>query len=311
MSTYGGLTLSDTTYAGDVASNFIRAAIVGAETIQNGHVYVKDGIKKKFTIPRLSIADMIQDYAAKPITSGTTTIDAVTLEPNMYQLYCEFDPHDFEDHWYAPEMQAMLVDRNLPQTFEASMVAAVLEYHANYFDYAIWNGDLTGATPYNKFDGFIQKGKANSTVLDVTTTVTALTASNIATELEKAFVLIPSALKFDKNFKFFVSYATAELYSNYQIAQTNKGVDVSQRGAMTYKGVQIVPLANFPDGKILGAKATAGMDSNLWVGINSVDDNQITMGKLQANSEVRFIKVLFKADTQFGFGKEVVLYQTV
>lgn len=309
MSTYAGLTLSDTTYAGEVASSFIRAAIVDAQTINGGHVYVKDGIKKKFTIPRISVADMIQDYSVKPSSSGTTTIDASVLEPSTYQLYCEFDPHDFEDHWYSQEMQKNLVDRNLPSTVEAAIVSAVLEYHADYFDKALWQNALTGSTPYNKFDGFIQKAKADSTVLDVTTTATALTASNIVTELEKTYAKIPAAILYNPNLKIFVSYATAEYYSNYQIAQTNKGVDVSQRGAMTYKGVKIVALANFPDGKMVAAVGSADMKSNLWVGVNSTDDNSVTLGKVQANSEARFIKVLFKADTAFGFGKEVVLYQ--
>jgi len=80
---------------------------------------------------------------------------------------------------------------------------------------------------------------------------------------------------------------------------------------MTYKGIKVVPLANFPDGKMMIAVGSADMKSNLWVGINSTDDNTVTLGKLQANSELRFLKVIFKADTAFGFGKEVVLYQTV
>lgn len=306
-----GLTLTDVSYAGEVASTFIRSAIIGAETINGGNVYVKDGIKKKFTIPRLNISDMIQDYAAKPVSSGTCTIDSSVLDPSSWMLYTEFDPHDFEDHWYAPEMQAALVDRNLPITFESAIITAVLEYHADYFDKAIWQNALTGSSPYNKFDGFIQKAKSDSTILDVTTTATALTVANIVTEMEKAYLKIPATIVRNPNMKLFVSYATAELYSNYQIAQTNKGVDVSQRGAMTYKGVKVVPLANFPDNTMIAAIGTADMKSNLWVGINSTTDNTVTMGKLQANSEVRFIKVEFKADTAFGFGKEVVLYQTV
>jgi len=311
MSTYGSLVLNDTTYAGDVASTFIRQAIVGSELIAGGHVYVKDGIKKKFTIPRISVDDMVQDYAVKPSSSGLTTIDAVTLEPSMYMIYKEFDPHDFEDHWFAPEMQNMLIGRNLPATAEAAIVSTVLEYHANYFDKALMQGDLTGATPYNKFDGFIKKALNNASVLDVTTTATALTASNIVVELEKAYAKIPKALLYNKDFKFFVSYATSQLYSDYQIAQANKGVDVTNAGVMAYKGKTIVPLAGFPDNTILGAVGTAGLNSNMWVGINSTEDNQVSIGKLQNNSDVWYIKVLFKADTQFGFGAEVVLYKTV
>ena len=41
-----GLVINDTTYAGEVASQFLVKAITGADTISGGHVYVKDGIKK-------------------------------------------------------------------------------------------------------------------------------------------------------------------------------------------------------------------------------------------------------------------------
>ena len=41
-----GFVISDTTYAGEAAQQFILKAITGADTINGGHVYVKDGIKK-------------------------------------------------------------------------------------------------------------------------------------------------------------------------------------------------------------------------------------------------------------------------
>ena len=36
--------INDTTYAGEVASQFIVKALTGADTINGGHVYAKDGI---------------------------------------------------------------------------------------------------------------------------------------------------------------------------------------------------------------------------------------------------------------------------
>jgi len=49
---YDGFVISDTTYAGEAASTFIVKAITSNETVQGGHIYVKDGIKKKFIIQR-------------------------------------------------------------------------------------------------------------------------------------------------------------------------------------------------------------------------------------------------------------------
>jgi hypothetical protein len=56
------------------------------------------------------------------------------------------------------------------------------------------------------------------------------------------------------------------------------------------------------------AKGSAGMDSNLWVGMNSVEDAKLEMNKVQNNSELFYVKMLCKLDVQFGFTQEVVNY---
>ncbi|WP_315823011.1 hypothetical protein [Paraflavitalea speifideaquila] len=41
------LNITDTTYAGEAASYMITKAVVGADTIEKGCIYVEDGIKRK------------------------------------------------------------------------------------------------------------------------------------------------------------------------------------------------------------------------------------------------------------------------
>jgi hypothetical protein len=50
------------------------------------------------------------------------------------------------------------------------------------------------------------------------------------------------------------------------------------------------------------------MDSNLWVGMNSVEDAKLEMNKVQNNSELFYVKMLCKLDVQFGYTQEVVNY---
>lgn len=303
-------TISDTTYAGEAASGFIVKAITGADTISGGHVYVKDNIKKKFTIPRYDLTNIIQDRVPTPTTSsGTQTVDAKTLQPEDYMIYFEFNPRDFEDHWEAVRLNPELIDRRLPVTVESVVLQETLKQHVHYFERAIWQGDKTsGTAPYNKFDGLITKMLADSSVIDVASPTT-LSAANIVTELEKAYVLIPNSLLFDPNLKIFMSYASAEFYRKAQQNQTYKGVDITSGGVMRYNGKQVVPLAGFPDDHIVIAKGSASMESNLWVGINSrEDETMIKMDFVQNNSELMFVKVLMKADTNTGWGSEVVLY---
>jgi len=70
-------------------------------------------------------------------------------------------------------------------------------------------------------------------------------------------------------------------------------------------------LAGMPDNTIVVAISKPDIDSNLWLGINSTEDNQLQLMRLQNNSELFFVKGLFKMDTQVGFLDQLVIYTTL
>lgn len=304
-----GFVISDTTYAGEAASQFIVKALTGADTIMGGHVYIKDNIKKKFTIPRwdADYESLIQDRAATPTSKGSMNITGKDLNPQDYMIYMEFNPRDFEDHWFATQLNPTLIDRSLPYSVESVVVQEVLKRHAKYFNKAIWRNDMSLSTIYKYWNGFLKNMSNDTDVVDVSSPVT-LTNSNIASEFERGYILIPAALKFDKNMKYFVSYKTMDLYRQFQQAQTYKGVDVTKDGIMEYNGRQVCPIADFPDDTYVIAKGMATPESNLWIGLNSIADEGLQLSRLQNNSELWFIKMLMKADVETGFGEEIVAY---
>lgn len=308
---YDGFVINDTTYAGEAASTFIVKAITGNTTVQGGHVYVKDGIKKAFTIPRwdADYEDFVQDRAPIPVSKGTMTVDGKVLTPADYMIYTEFNPRDYEAHWFATMLNPTLIDRTLPATVESVTVQEVLKRHDRYMNKALWISDSTLASPsiYRYYDGFIAKAKNEGSTL-VCGSPTTLTSSNIVTEMQKGYALIPAALKYDVRMKYFVSYATFDLFMQYQIAQTYKGVDVTQIGMATYRGHEVVKIPDIPDNFYIIALGAPDPSSNMWVGMNSVDDAKLEMRQLQNNSELWFIKMLMKVDVQFGFYSEVVYY---
>jgi len=302
--------ISDTTYAGEAASTFIVKAITQADTINSGSVYVKDGIKKKFTIPRWGRAeygDLIQDRQATPTSFGTETITGQVIEPADYMIYQEFNPRDFEDQWMAVQLNPTLIDRTLPFSAESVLVQQVLAVHAKFLNAIMWNGDTSLTSVFKYFDGFIQKALDSASTIDVGGPTT-LSASNIVAELEKGYVLIPAALKYDPEMKIFVSYKTYDFYQTAIQNQTYKGNDFTTLGPNTYKSLPIVKIADFPDDVYMIARGKADMSSNLWMGMNSVDDEGLQLAHLQANSELYFVKMLMKVDVNCGWFEEVVLY---
>jgi hypothetical protein len=324
------LVINDTTYAGEVASYMITRAVVGADTIDKGCIMVEDGIKKQKTIPRLEVTNIFQKRNATPISQGTVTVDAAVLAPADLMLYFEFNPRDFEAHWYASQLNPKLLDAELPPTVENFMMMQTMKRAGEFFENAIWRSRIeydaegTNTNPVSKgalatdaayfyFDGLIKKALASAGTLQVGSPV-ALTAANIRAKMQAAYALVPPAQLFKYGvggLKYLVSYADQQNYENALQSDTTKNQDTSEKGINRYNGYEVVPCAGIPANTFFLAIAKPDIDSNLWLGLNSVDDNNLQMQKLQANSEMFFVKGLFKADTQIGFTDQLVMYTTI
>ena len=303
------LVIADTTYAGEAASAFIVKSVVGNEIVQGGHVYVKDGIKKSYTIPRIVATDVVQDRVATPVSNvGSLTVDAKVLTPHDYMVYQEFNPRDYEDHWFATQLNKTLIDRALPATVESVMIQEVMKRHNKWLGKAIIQGDRTRTDNLKYFDGILTRAKAAASGVNKVASPVVITLANIEASFQSTLTGISEDVLYDPAIKFFASYKTAQLWEQYQRNQGFKGVDTTQAGIMRFGGRTIVPLAGMTNDTILLAKGSADMESNLWVGMNSVDDASVQIARLQANSELYFIKMLMKVDTNFGFGEEISLY---
>lgn len=303
--------ISDKTYAGEAAGQFIIKAITGADTLNAGIAYLKSGIKKKYTIPRMTgtYTDIIQDYSPTPTPQGSLTITGNTLTPAIYQVYSEFNPQEWKDHWQAVNLNPNLLDRTLPMEVQSMLVQEYNKFHAKYLNRLFWMGDTASSTNYLKYiDGWIKKISTNSDTIPVGSPTT-LSASNIFAELLKGYVLIPEALRYDPDMVVIMNYKTRDFFVDAQIAQTYKGVDITQQGKETFKGIPIVKVADFPDDTYIMIKGTPGLSSNLWVGMNEfTDESNIKLAMLQANSDMMFIRMLNAVDVNCGFFDEIVYY---
>lgn len=323
------LIINDTQYAGTFASYFWLPATFGLDTIQKGSVYVKDGIKKKHTIGRIDLANPLQPRQATPSSNavnGKFTIDGRSLQPEDHMFYTEFNPRDFEEHWLAEQLSPTLLARELPLTAENYMMQIALNRTFEQIEQELWMGSTTyAATPGDSgkgqlmfMDGFLKKMVNDSDVVQIANPV-ALTSANILDKLDaliasvatnkKALLAKPSRYE---RMKFFVSIETEQLYQTaLTTGVTFKGLNTMDRGIKPWKGYEVVPLAGFPDDTILFCEGLPDTSSNLYVGMNSTEDNNLQLMRLQNNSELFFLKGLMKFDVQYGFSNQVFLYTTL
>jgi hypothetical protein len=319
------LVINDTTYSGTYASYFWLPATFGMDTVQKGSVYVKDGIKKKHTIDRMDFSTPLQERAATPTSSGSFTIDGRVLTPADIMLYTEFNPRNYEESFVAEQLSKTLLAREVPVTVESYMMQIALNRAFEQIEQNIWMGSTTytatigtsGNGQLKFFDGFLKKMVNDSAVLKVASPV-ALTAGNILSKMDALITLAATNKKallsrptrFDR-LKFFVSVNTEQLYQTASLTLTFKGQAFNSGQALPYKGYQIVTLAGLPDDTILFCEGLADTSSNLYLGMNSTEDNQLQLQRLQNNSELFFLKGLMKYDVQYGFSEEVFLYTTL
>lgn len=327
------LVISDQNYSGTFASYFWLPATFGMDTVQKGVVFVQDGIKKTHTIGRMDFANPIQTRNPTPQSSGSFSITGRSITPMDMMIYSEFNPRDFEQHWLAESLSPSLLARELPSSAENYMMQLALNRTFEQVETGIWMGSLSyTATPGSAgngqicfFDGFMKKLVNDSAVvrygspLPLSNQPTSAAVTNILDALDGLIdlvaankkALITSVSRF-KRLKFIMSVASQQLYQKATTTGlTFKGQVTSSGEVQPWKGFQIVALAGVPDNTILFVEALDDTSSNLYVGMNSTEDNNLQLQRLQANSELYFLKGLMKYDVQYGFSEQVFLFTTL
>lgn len=323
------LVINDTTYAGTFAPYFILPATFGMDSVNKGALFVQDGIKKKHTIGRLEFTRPWQPRQATPTAGvGDIVVDGRVLEPQDMMLFQPFNPRDLEAHWEAEKLSPTLLARELPQTFESYVTALMVARAMEQVENQIWMGstqyqnnpnvpDTDTRYQLQFFDGLMKKLIADANVYQTAAPV-ALTASNIGAAMLDLYqaaatnnkALLANAMKY-KRMRFLVSINTDLIYEDFLTTQPFKNNDTTEAGIRKYKGFEVMPLAGLPDNTIVFTEALSATDGNLWLGMNSVLDENFQLARLLPASELFFVKMLMKMDVQYGFANKVFVYTTL
>ncbi len=316
------LNLEEQSYAGDVLKQFISLATTSFDTLEKGCINVMAGIKKKGFIPTVSVKNFIQARKATPTHGGSATTSARVLEPKDFMGYLEFNPRDFETTWLAAQMNPKLLDAELPKTADSAITQEVIKLNKSYLDVAIWQSvydEAAVATAATNglgdndnnlifFDGLLKKMTDDADVIKIDTPE-VITVGNIFAKFKLVKNARPKAIKNNPKGAYLVSCTTAEIFEDAQQAQNYKGANVTEAGKMTYGGRPVIALAGIPDDTIVYCLCSADLESNLWLGVNEIEEEEyLKLMPLQNNSENWFLKMLYKIDVNFAHAKQTVLY---
>ena len=298
-----------TTYAGEKLQGFISAALLSANTIENGGVSVKPNVKFKAVIKSLATGTLIADDTCDFTDSSSVTLAERILTPQTFQVNLQLCKDDFRSDWDAISMGYSAFD-SLPPSFADYLVAHVASKVAEEMETTIWSG-VNGA---GQFDGFTTLFADDTSVIDVAGQ--AITSGNVIDEMGKVIDAVPSAIYGKEDLKLYVSKNVMKAYVRAlggfgaaglgSAGSDNKGTQWYDNGALSFDGVSIFMANGLADNKMVAAQS-----SNLYFGTGVLSDlNQVKvldMADLDGSQNVRVI-ARFTGGIQYGFGAEIVYY---
>ena len=309
------------TYAGEFAGKYISAALLSADTIENGGITVKPNVKYKEVLKKVSTDDIVKDGSCDFSDTSTLTLTERILQPEEFQVNLELCKQDFRSDWEAIQMGYSAFD-SLPPSFSDFLIGHVSAKVAQRMETNIWNG--TNATA-GQFDGFLTTLGADSDVVDVSST--SITSANVIAQLGAIVDAIPTTVYGKEDLFLYVAPNIARAYvralGGYAVVSNAAGDDnvgsigangYENKGTMWYgmgqnlafDGVKMFVCPGLPDNK-----AVAAQKENLFFGTSLLSDmNEVRvldMADLDGSQNVRVV-MRFTAGIQHGLGSEIVLY---
>jgi hypothetical protein len=318
-----GFSLSLTAYVEENKADIITKAILGGVTLGQG-VDIRTGIKSTEKIPNLDVSVPFQaGTSCSFTTSGTTTIDQVTIATS---------PIAIAQEWCLKDLEAYFTQKYLPAganeqstSLEAQIMDRMSARVASQVESMIWQGKTTygNSTVLKQINGWLATIDTAGTA--VAATPSTLNATNVLTIFDNVYASIPAAAISNETVVAFVGYDTfrllaAKITATYGIYGSNYNTDgVWAKWTLMYPGTNMkviaVPGLNNDNAVDTGVLPTAVKNrivatyaSNLVFGTDLISD----IGNLEAwySKDDRKLKVYgeFRAGVAVKYMDHVVQY---
>ena len=299
------LTINSSTYAGELALPYINAAILSGDTLAKNYVTLKEGVKYKAVLKKLSnAASLVQDGTVCDFgQAGDLNLDQAVLEVKDLKTNLELCKSEFARDWEAAQTGRGFINDVVPSNFADFLIGYAAAKVGETIEYTIWQGDTAGT--YDAFDGFEKKLKALSGSADQTWAAT-LSASTVIANLNAVINALPAALIGSPETKLYMNRATAQFYRQ---AITALGYMQMYQAAdsfnLQFNGYDIYVCPGMSTGTIVAAQP-----SNLFVGVDANSDfaevKVVDMSLTDASDNVR-MAMRYRVGVQVGVLTDCVI----
>jgi hypothetical protein len=304
------LTINSSTYAGELALPYINAAILSGDTLAKGYVTLKESVKYKAVLKKLSnAASLVQSGTNCDFSqAGSLNLDEAVLEVKDLKVNLELCKSEFARDWEAAATGRGFINDVVPSNFADFLIGYAAAKVAENIEYTIWQGDTTTGS-YQSFDGFEKKLLTLTGGADITWTgagLTPLSATNIIANMNSIINALPAALIGSPDTKLYMNRASAQYYRQ---AITALGYMQMFQAAddfnLQFNGYDIYVCPGISNGTIIAAQP-----SNLFVGVDANSDfaevRVVDMSLTDASDNVR-MAMRFRTGVQVGVLTDCVI----
>ena len=310
-------TVTNGTYAGEAASDFIAAALLSAKTLDNNLITIHPNVKYKEVIQKLDVAGIVQDASCDFVTSGSVEITERVLTPKELQVNLTLCKQNFLDSWEALSLGYSAFDE-IPRNFTDYLVSYVGGQVAEATEISIWQGDKAVNGQFDGFESALSASVSTGGATDVLSAKTSagvivsgsITSANVLEKLSAVYETIPSTVYGKSDLVIYGGTNVIKAYQSALSGVTNVGsfnnqLNVGEKPS-NFQGIEIVLAPGMSANTI-----AAGQKSNFHFGTGLLSDyNEVRvldMANIDGSQNFRVI-MRYTADTEFGIGQDIVYY---
>lgn len=292
------------TYAGELALPYIHAALLSGDTLAKGYVTLKEGVKYKAVLKKLSSANLVQAFSCDFADPTDLTLNEAVLTVTDLKVNLEVCKSEFAKDWEAAQTGRGFANDVVPANFQDFLIGYAAANVAQNIELTIWQGDTAGT--YTSFDGFEKKLKAGLSGSADQTWGATMTASTIIANLTALTAALPAALIGSPSVKIYMNRYTAQMYRQ-AIAALGYAFEYNafKEFNMQFDGYDIYVCPGMSNGTVVVAEPT-----NLFVGVDANSDfaevKVVDMSLTDASDLVR-MAMKFRVGVQIGFLTDCVI----
>jgi hypothetical protein len=299
------LSINSSTYAGELALPYINAAILSGDTLAKNYVTLKEGVKYKAVMKKLSnAASLVQAASCDFSQAGDLQLDESVLTVSDLKVNLELCKKEFARDWEASQTGRGFINDVVPANFSDFLIGYAAAKVAENIEFTIWQG-TSGAGTYPAFDGFEEIVDVNSTYYRNDWTAGTMAVGTVIDNLNEVINNLPVALIGSPETKLYMNRQTAQFYrqavaADGYLQQFQAYSDFN----LQFNGYDIYVCPGISNGTVIAAQP-----SNLFVGVDANSDfaevRVVDMTLTDASDNVR-MAMRFRVGVQVGVLGDVV-----